>query len=194
MLRFSLRSIDGGSEETGMSGPLMEFTSHIEGRNAKVAIYDDRIEWDRSSWRPPGGAGAALLTGGLSLALPGSRRDTNMIPMRQVQGVTTHREGMRFTVVRVATAADAVEFRVGKAQAEEIKATITRLMLAGLGPAPGSAAPAPASVADELIKLAQLRDVGALTEEEFASQKARLLRTTQDNPTGAQATGSIGSV
>ena len=31
------------------------------------------------------------------------------------------------------------------------------------------------SVADELAKLAQLRDSGVLTEEEFAAQKARLL-------------------
>jgi len=39
-------------------------------------------------------------------------------------------------------------------------------------PAPGSYA---ISVADELTKLAQLRDSGVLTEEEFAAQKARLL-------------------
>jgi hypothetical protein len=30
-------------------------------------------------------------------------------------------------------------------------------------------------IADELTKLAQLRDVGVLTEDEFASQKAKLL-------------------
>jgi hypothetical protein len=32
-----------------------------------------------------------------------------------------------------------------------------------------------ASVADELAKLVQLRDAGALTDEEFAAQKAKLL-------------------
>jgi hypothetical protein len=79
----------------------MEFTSHIEGRNAKVAIYEDRIEWGRSGWRPAGGATAAVLTGGASLLLPGKRRDTNMIPIRQIQGVTTHRAGLRFAVVKV---------------------------------------------------------------------------------------------
>jgi len=47
-------------------------------------------------------------------------------------------------------------------------------------PAPKVAAPtaAPAatpSLADELGKLAALRDSGALTEDEFAAQKARLL-------------------
>lgn len=158
-----------------MSGPLMEFTSHIEGRNAKVAIYDDRIEWGRGGWHPPGGATAAVLTGGASLLLPGKRRDTNVIPIRQIQGVTTHRAGMRYTVVKVATAADTVEFHVSRAQAEEVKATIMRLMLGGNAPAATPSSAAPASVADELAKLVQLRDSGALTDEEFTAQKAKLL-------------------
>lgn len=38
-----------------------------------------------------------------------------------------------------------------------------------------AAAPQVASTADELTKLAALRDQGILTEEEFASQKAKLL-------------------
>jgi hypothetical protein len=33
----------------------------------------------------------------------------------------------------------------------------------------------PGLIADELIKLAQLRDAGVLTEDEFATQKAKLL-------------------
>ena len=142
-----------------MSGPLMEFTSHVEGRNAKVAIYEDRIEWGRQR-----------------ITLSGKRLDTNMVPIRQIQGVTTHRAGMLYTVVKVATGADTIEFRVTKPQAEEIKATLTRLMLGGSTP-PSSAAtvPAPVSVADELAKLVQLRDAGALTDEEFAAQKAKLL-------------------
>jgi hypothetical protein len=40
-----------------MTAPLMEFTSHIEGRNAKVAIYDDRIEWGGSGLRWPASGG-----------------------------------------------------------------------------------------------------------------------------------------
>jgi hypothetical protein len=142
-----------------MSGPLMEFTSHIEGHNAKVAIYEDRIEWGRQR-----------------VTLVGRRLDTNMIPVRQIQGVTTHRAGMLYTVVKVATGADTIEFRVTKAQAGEIKATITRLMLGGSTPPSSTGTvPAPASVADELAKLVQLREAGALTDEEFAAQKAKLL-------------------
>lgn len=53
-------------------------------------------------------------------------------------------------------------------------------MVAGMGAAPAApAAPAPAGppvdVADQLRKLAELRDAGILTEEEFAAQKAKLL-------------------
>jgi hypothetical protein len=44
-------------------------------------------------------------------------------------------------------------------------------------PAPAPAAPAspPVDVADQLRKLAELRDQGILSEEEFAAQKAKLL-------------------
>lgn len=83
---------------------------------------------------------------------------------------------MLYTVVKVATGADTIEFRVTKPQAEEIKATLTRLMLGGsTRPSSAATVPAPASVADELAKLVQLRDAGALTDEEFAAQKAKLL-------------------
>src|ERR1700735_602433 len=97
--------------------PLMEFVSHIAGANARVGIYPDRIEWARRGYKPAGGVTAAVLTAGLSLALPG-RRDTNMIPVRQIQGVSTHRAGLSYTTVRVASAGDVTEFRVRKHQAE----------------------------------------------------------------------------
>jgi hypothetical protein len=93
-----------------MSGLLLEFTSHIPGRNAKVAIYDDRIDW------------------GLLAGLPGSRNDTNTILLSQIREITTHRDGLRFTVVTVATAAYVTEFRVIRAEAAKITATITALM------------------------------------------------------------------
>jgi hypothetical protein len=52
-------------------------------------------------------------------------------------------------------------------------------MLSGAAPAAVPGAAAPASVADELAKLAKLRDAGALTDDEFAAQKAKLLGTAQ---------------
>lgn len=43
----------------------------------------------------------------------------------------------------------------------------------------------PSSAVDELAKFAALRDQGALTEEEFETQKARLLGTTPPTPAPA---------
>jgi hypothetical protein len=98
-----------------------------------------------------------------------------MIPMRMIQGVTTHRNGLSWTVVKVATAGDITEFKVNSRQAEDIKATLLHLMQASN--ATLTVAPtAPASVADELRKLAELRAEGLLSDNEFAAQRARLLR------------------
>jgi Short C-terminal domain len=141
--------------------PVMEFTSHVAGRNANVAIYPDRMEWARTGL-------------GVTLGLP-LRRDTNMIPVRQIQGVSTHKAGLAYTSVRVATGGDATEFRVSKRQAEEAKATLLRLMMQS---APGAGQPGHGpgpSIADELRKLGELRDAGLLSEAEFAERKARLL-------------------
>lgn len=155
-----------------MDKPLMEFTSHVAGKNAKVAIYPDRIEWFRSGVKVPGGVKGAVLTSGLTLLASSSRKDTNMIPVRQIQGVTTHKAGFSYTTVRVATAGDVTEFRVTKREAEQVKDTLLRLMSQPAQPATGSNG---SGVADELRKLAELRDSGVLTEAEFAKQKSRLL-------------------
>jgi hypothetical protein len=45
-----------------------------------------------------------------------------------------------------------------------------------VGAAPTAPAAAQASVADELLKLAQLRDAGVLSPEEFEEQKARAMQ------------------
>ena len=157
--------------------PMMQFRSHVAGSSVQVHIYPDRIEWRRTGCKPAGGVTAAMLTGGLSLALPG-RKDSNMIPIRMMQGVTTHRNGLSWTLVKVATAGDITEFKVSSRQAEDIKAMLLRLMHASntTVPAAPTAPTAPALVADELRKLAELRAEGLLSDEEFAAQRARLLR------------------
>jgi hypothetical protein len=157
----------------------MQFTSHIEGKNAKVAIYPDRIEWSRKGLKVPGGATGAVLSCGLTLLATSSRKDSNVIPIRQIQGITTHKAGLGYTTVRVATAGDATEFRVAKREAEQVKATLLKLMnqpAQSPQPVPTSGGSGQ-SVADELRKLAELRDAGVLTNAEFAAQKARLLKS-----------------
>ncbi|WP_194785742.1 hypothetical protein [Actinomyces haliotis] len=64
--------------------PIYQFKSHIEGKNADVAIYPDRVEWSRKGWL---GAGAkatmGFMTMGASLLATGIRRseDGDIIPM-----------------------------------------------------------------------------------------------------------------
>jgi len=154
--------------------PIMQFTSHIDGKNAKVSIYPDRIEWSRSGLKVPGGAKGALLTGGLTLMATHNRKDTDVIPIRQIQGVSTHKAGLSYTNVRVVTAGDAVAFRVSKREAEQVKSTLLNLMNQPTQSAVPSGSPM-GSLADELRKLSELRDAGVLTDAEFRTQKARLL-------------------
>ena len=54
-----------------------------------------------------------------------------------------------------------------RSKAREFQATSAMATATAVAP--------PVSTADELLKLAQLRDAGVLTDEEFAAQKAKLL-------------------
>jgi hypothetical protein len=169
------------------SAPIMEFTSHIDGKNAQVAIWPDRIEWTRHSGAAAatGRWTAAVATAGISLLKTGvkGKKETNVIPIKMVQGVTTHRKGMRYTAVVVATASDSVEFHVHSKQAEEAKSTILRLMLEGPeiaapvspAPQPPAAEAAQPDVADQLRTLGELHQSGLLTDEEFATKRAALV-------------------
>ena len=111
--------------------PLMQFKSHIEGRNADVTIWPDRVEWVRLGHRRGLSAKALVSTVGVSALAAGLRKgsDTNMIPVKAVQGVTTHKGGLGYTVVTLITAGDRIEFRVTKDQAEQVRTTMSRLIL-----------------------------------------------------------------
>lgn len=110
---------------TAMSA-LMEFTSHIGGKNAKVSIYPDRIEWER-----PGRITATRVLTGAAL-VTGARKGggTEMMPIRQITSVVTKKDGLRNWAVSVIAAGNSIDMRVSKVEAEQIKATIMRLMAA----------------------------------------------------------------
>jgi hypothetical protein len=91
------------------------FKSHVGGKNADVTIHADRIEW-------------ALEASKLSMSR--KQRGSEMIPMRMVSSVATHKNGLRFTIVRVISAGNTIDFRVGHAQAKDIKDRLTQLLLA----------------------------------------------------------------
>jgi hypothetical protein len=170
--------------------PLLSFKSHIDGKNADVAIYTDRIEWSKSGVLGTGGKlalGAA--TGGLSLLKTGvsgnKSKGSEVIPVKAISSVTTKKDGLRFTSVAVICSGNAIDFRVSHGEAAGVKDLLAQLMLGTHpsqqaspipSPSPTAQTDAPAaSVAEELKKLAELRDSGVLTDEEFAAQKAKLL-------------------
>jgi hypothetical protein len=138
-------------------GALLQTKSHEQGRNSTVTLYPDRIERvkDRSF-------------GSLSRAV----QDAEVIPTKAVSSVQATKDGLAFTKVTVFASGNTIEFRMPHDAAQRFKEAITRLLLE---PAPPpTAAPSP-DVADQLTKLAALRDQGILTEEEFGAQKAKLL-------------------
>jgi hypothetical protein len=110
-----------------MTTPIHAFESHIEGKNARVEIHEDRIEWTRDRGRS---TTAALLTGGASLLTKRKTDATEILPVRSISSVSTKRDGMRNSIVLVQAAGAALAFRVSHAEAAQAKETLTRLMLA----------------------------------------------------------------
>lgn len=149
--------------------PILTFKSRMEGRNADVSVYPDRIEWAKAS----------------ALGVKG-KRGTDVIAVKALTSVTTKKDGLIYTKVTVIASGNTIEFRVGHVEAANIKETLTQLLLGShstqrVAPPPAppapSAQPSPSTVmvALELKNLAELRDAGVLTDAEFETQKARLL-------------------
>ncbi|MET9353677.1 SHOCT domain-containing protein [Streptomyces sp. NPDC006617] len=172
------------------SDALMTFKSHIEGKNADVTIYPDRVEWARSGMSAKK-LTAGFLTGGASLLATGvrsSKAGTEMIPVKSISSVVTKRDGLLYTKVVVVASGNTIDFRVPHDSAPAVKALLTDLVL-GRVPAPGQAAPSvaphpvPAAATssqvstpvEQLRQLAELRDAGILSEEEFVTKKTEIL-------------------
>lgn len=168
-----------------MTEPIMQFKSHIKGKNADVGIYADRVEWTLQRGFSGKKLTAAALTGGVSLAATGfrsGRAGSEMIPIRAVSSVTTRRDGFINTIVRIVSSGSEIDFRVGHGEAPAIKELLTSLVTGTYNagnPAPSPLAPTPAVAApdylQQLTQLGQLRDAGILTEGEFQAKKADLL-------------------
>jgi len=77
--------------------PILTFKSHINGKNADVAVYSDRIEWAREGFLGRGAKlalGAATLgTSLLKTGVGGKTQGTEMIPVKSISSVTTERDG-----------------------------------------------------------------------------------------------------
>ena len=112
-----------------MTAPLLQFTSHINGKNAKVQVFPDRLEWSKA-----GLSGGKMLAGavtmGLSMLATGVRnKDTEMIPVRAITSVTS-KKGMANTTVSVITSGNTIDFRISHGEADRLKSTLLQLMAA----------------------------------------------------------------
>lgn len=115
---------------TATAAPVYSFTSHIDGRNARVNVYPTHIEWAKPQ---TGVVGLVLLgllalcTCGLSLiakaARPRLRPETASILLRTVTGVSTNGDGMH-TAVTITAPGIVIVGRMGADQAEAVKAFI----------------------------------------------------------------------
>ncbi|ERI35233.1 hypothetical protein M707_22870 [Arthrobacter sp. AK-YN10] len=173
------------------STPIFTFTSHIDGKNAKVSVYRDRIEWLRPRGVSGGKLTAGVFTAGLSLLATGvkdGKSGTEMIPVKSMSSVTTSRDGMLNSKVSVITSGNTVDFRVSHSEAAKVKEVLTQLILgthptqqadvaqpAHQIPNPAQATQAQGDVMEQLTRLGELRAAGVITEAEFENKKTELL-------------------
>jgi hypothetical protein len=187
------------SAEISGPRPLFEVVSHIEGKNAKVRLWPDRLEWERARGVSAGKLTAAALTVGTSLLVTGVKggKDAfDMIWLKHVTNVSNRKDGMLYHLVEVqassGAATNTVGFRVTREHAANFRAAILDAVSAldaenrpsmnvtltnniPPAPVPVSALPPEPDVHAQLMQLASLRDAGIVTEEEFATKKADLL-------------------
>lgn len=121
------------AESFAADGALLKFKSHINGKNADVAIFPDRIEWLMARGVSGAKVTAGVLTAGLSMLATGvknGKAGTEMIPMKSITGVSTKRDGMINTVVTVTSSSSAIGFRVSHKEAEQMRQLLNQLILA----------------------------------------------------------------
>ena len=181
---------------------LLEFTSHISGRNAKVRVFVDRIEWDRPRGLSVGKLTTGVMTAGISLAVSAAQKgrgsSTEMIPVKALSSVTTARDGMLNTKVVLIASGNTIDMRVGHGEAKEIKQVLTQLILGshpaqlqGAIPPQSGATPTAAqwaaqtpatpvlpsqpSIGDRLNQLDSLKKQGILTDQEYSAKRTAIL-------------------
>lgn len=129
--------------------PLLEITSHINGKNAKVRVYADRIEWERGKAVSAAKVTAGVMTMGMSLLATGvnSRRGAGieMIPMHQITSVTQRRDTTFKDVVSVITSGNTIDMRCSRSEATQLRALILDGVMGRLKEPVQQAAPAPQS-------------------------------------------------
>ena len=182
---------DAKAAEREASGLMLEIESHIAGKNAKVRVFPDRVEWEKGRLVSGGKVAAAVLTGGLSLAATGvhtkAQAGFETLPMSAVTGVSLHREGIGmsgYTVV-ITAGLNQITVTCSKGDAERLRDAImhARSLTSAAVQAPVQVQPvvvqasqaAEPSAADQLLKLKALLDAGVLSQDEYEAKRSTLV-------------------
>lgn len=118
-------------QQPSQARPIMQFDSHVAGKNATVTLWPNRIEWVQGGFLGTGGKAAlGAVTLGASLAATGLRgkKDTQTILLRSVSGVTTKKSGLTKTEVNVATPAGIITFRCSGSEASQFQSHLLNLI------------------------------------------------------------------
>ncbi len=147
-------------------GALWRGVSHEAGRNAVVTLYPDRIERTKPT--------SKLSVTGM---LAGGAEDVEVIPTKSVSSVQVRR-GAWYHDVTVYASGNTIVMSMDATDAEKLRGLVMEQVLRGSSAPPASAEPAAAAgdaIIDQIKKLAELRDAGIISAEEFESKKADLL-------------------
>ena len=187
------RTVDGVLRDTNTSyleterdpkEPIFEVMAKGEGKNARVTLWPDRLEWEKGGGISGGKVFAAILTTGISLAftgLRGKKEDFETLPLSAVVGVSIKRVE-KGQIVSVSTAGGDIDFRVSRQNAAAFRVAIlnqlqvreqtpTTVVMQGFNDSQGPSV----DYAAQLRKLAALRDDGILTEAEFQEKKNQIM-------------------
>ncbi len=142
-------------------GALWRGVSHESGRNSVVTLFPDRIERTKPTSKL---SVTGMLTGG--------PEDVEVIPTKSVSSVQVRR-GAWYHDVTVYASGNTIVMSMDAADAEKLRGLVMEQVLRGST----AAAPPPAgdAVIEQIKKLAELRDAGILTAEEFEAKKSDLL-------------------
>lgn len=155
-----------------MESPLLKFVGHVNGREAEVAVHEDRVEWHAIAPEAPEGE---QLTG--RRAARRARNESGCLVLSSVSSVTVWRATAARAVVGVTATDNAHEFRIAHEHATALADELTRGMLAAAAAPSGSLIPAPRAAAEDQVRmLGVLYAAGLLSTEQFDAERNELLQ------------------
>ena len=148
------------SADEATAGAIFVGMSHEAGRNAKVTLYRDRIERVKERSR---------------VSMSSARQDTEVTAIKSVASIQAKKDGMMFTKVTVYASGNDIVFRFRHEDAKKFKDAIMSLILDDGQSSVAVETSAAPDIAEQLKKLAELRDAGVITAEDFEAKKTELL-------------------